>query len=328
VNACGESNRRDSRRDGNQFFMSESLIIMPLEKLPVAQIAPIAIHLRDEALASSALIGKVENAEQNNKCSAARKQIKGLLSLFESQRKKLKEPILEAGRYLDRIVATESEDLKREDGRLENLEKDFIRAELRRKSEEEELQRKELARIEAEKQAELLRIAREQAAREEEARRVAAEAERIASEEREAAEKLAREATNKKQREAAEAARIEAEKRAEAARIEAERIAELAAETARQQAQLAVERAETATYVESRPVEITRAKGQSVRKEWVIEQINDFQLMKARPDLVRKVEWDMVGLKQALAAGEKLPGVRAREDISIGTRAGKALIEV
>lgn len=283
----------------------QSLILMPVEKLPVATIAPIALQMRDEALSASALIGKVENAEQNNKCSAARRTIKGLLSLFESQRKKLKEPILEAGRQLDRIVATESEELKREDGRLENLEKDFIRAELRRQAEEQELQRRELARIEAEKQAELTRIAQEQA-----------EAERKAREAAEAAARLAAEATNKKQREAVELARLEAKKMVEAA-----------AEKARQQAQLANERAEAAAYVEAKPVEISKARGQSVRKEWIIEQINDFQLMKARPDLVRKIEWDTVALKQALAAGEKLPGVRAREDIAIGQRAGKAFIE-
>lgn len=322
---------------------NNQLVIGGFQFTPFA-IKPEVLTMRDEALAASALIGKVETAAQNEQSASARKKIKSLLSLFESGRAKLKEPILEAGRQLDRVVKTEREDLEREDGRLENLEKDFIRAELRRKSEEEELQRKELARIEAEKQAELQRIAREQAEAERKAReaaaevaRLAAENERKAREATEAAARMAAEATNRKQREAAEAARLAAEEAskkqreaAEAARIEAERIARESAEKARQQTQLATERAEAAAFIESKPVEISRARGQSVKKVWVIDQINDFQLMKARPDLVRKIEWDMVGLKQALADGIKLPGVTAHEDIGVGNRGGKspALIEV
>jgi len=284
-------------------------------------ILPQVLTLRDEALASSALIGKVENAAQNEKSAAARKQIKSILSLFETGRKKLKEPILEAGRQLDRVVDRERRDLQMEDGRLENLEKDFIRAEMRRRAEEEELQRKELERIEAEKQAELLRIAREQTARDQEAARIAAEAERVAREEREAAERLAREATNKKQREAAELARVEAEKRAAIAKVEADRLAAESQARAAAEVQAAAERAAQASQLESKPPEIMRARGQTVKKVWVIDQINDFQLMKARPDLVRKVEWDMTGLKQALEDSEgKVTGVTAHADINVGNR--------
>jgi len=293
-------------------------------------IQPEVIKLRDEALANSALIGKVETGLENERSAAARKQIKSLLSLFETGRKRLKQPIIEAGRQLDRVVDDAREDLLREDGRLENLEKDFIRAEMRRKAEEEELQRKELERIEQARQAELLRIAREQAEAERKAREAAEAAERVAREAAQAAERLASEAKNKKQREAAEAARLEAQKAAEAARIESERRNVEIAETARQQAQLAGEAADRAAMLESKPVQMNKAKGQDVRKVWVIDQINDFQLMKARPDLVRKIEWDLVGLKAALAEGIKLPGVVAHEDIGIGARGGKApaLIDV
>ena len=51
--------------------------------------------------------------------------------------------------------------------------------------------------------------------------------------------------------------------------------------------------------------------------------------MKARPDLVRKIEWDMVAIKQLLDQGVKLPGVTAEEDLRIGVR-GKmaATVEV
>jgi hypothetical protein len=287
-------------------------------------IKPEVLKMRDNALAVSALIGKVETAKHNELSAAARKQIKSILSLFETNRKRLKEPILEAGRQLDRVVEQERMELLKEDARLGVLEKEFMRAELRRKAEEEELQRKELARIEAEKQAELLRIAREQAEAERKAREAAEAEARKAREAAEAAARLAQEATNKKQREAAEKARLEAERMAEAAKVEAARVAAENAEKARQQAQLAQERADQAAMLESKPVDINRARGQFVKKVWIIDQINDFQLMKARPDLVRKIEWDLVGLKQALADGQKLPGVTAHEDIGVGNRGGIA----
>ena len=310
-----------------------AIILSERPTLAPVQINPVALQLRDAALSASALIGAVKNAEQNNACVTARKDIRNLLSLFESQRKKFKEPILEAGRQVDRAVESEIVELEKESGRLEMLEKDFIRAEMRRKQEEEELQRRELARIQAEKDAELKRIADEQREREEAARRIQEEDARKVREAAAAAAKLAAEATNKKQREAAEVARVESERLAEATRIEWDRMdAVLKAESERAAAatQRVEEAASNATYVESRPVEITRAKGQTVRKKWVIEQINDFQLMKARPDLVRKIEWDMIAINQALAEGVKLPGVTAREDISIGTRGGNrpAIIEV
>ena len=214
--------------------MSESnqLVTGSFQYTPFA-IRPEVLQARENALAASALIGKVETAQQNEASAAARRTIKGLLSLFETQRKKLKEPILECGRQLDRAVDAERQELKREDARLENLEKDFIRAELRRRAEEEELQRKELARIEAERQAEIDRIAREQAEAERKAREAAAEA-----------AGLANEATNKQQREAAEAARLEAQRQSDAA-----------AEQARLQAQLANEKASQAAYLESKPPE-------------------------------------------------------------------------
>lgn len=287
------------------------------------KIKPEVLQMRDNALAKSALIGKVENAKQNEASALARRDIKSLLSLFETGRKKLKEPILDAGRQLDREVETERQDLLKEDARLQQLEQEFMRAEMKRRAEEEEAQRRELARIEAEKQAELLRIAREQAEAERKAREVAEAEARKAREALEAANRLAAEAKNKAQRAEAEKARAEAAKAAEAARVEAARVEAENAERARQQAQLASERAEAAALVESKPVEISRTVGQTVKKVWIIDQINDFQLMKARPDLVRKIEWDIAGLKQALADGHKLPGVVAHEDISVGSRGGK-----
>ncbi len=303
---------------------NNQLVVGQIPAFEKFTIRPEILQMRDEALATSALIGKVETSKQNEASAAARKKIKSILSLFETGRKKHKEPVLEYGREIDRIVDAEREDLQREDGRLENLEKDFIRTELRRKANEEELQRKELARIEAEKQAELLRIAREQAEAERKARIAAEEANRKAQEAAAAAQRLLDEAKNKQQREAAERARAEAAKQAETARIETERQAAESAENARQQQQLANDRAAMASHIESKPIGIDRAKGQTVKKVWVIDQINDFQLMRSRPDLVRRIDWDITGIKAALAEGVTLPGVVAHEDIRVDQRGGKS----
>lgn len=151
--------------------------------------------------------------------------------------------------------------------------------------------------------AEQRRIREEQEAQERELRRIEAEKQaelkRIADEQA----RLAREA---------QAATDAAAKQA----AEAEQ-ARLAAEAAR-----VTELADHRAALESRPVEITKASGQVIRKQWVIQQINDLQLMRARPDLIRKVEWDMVAIKEILNSGQKLPGVCAVEDLRIGTRGG------
>jgi membrane protein involved in colicin uptake len=314
---AGETAKNTVTQENNK------LVLGGFQSEPIT-ISPAALAAKSDALAASALIGKVETGKENEASSRARQNIKSIARAFEKCRRELTDPALEYQRTVKRIVDKEIDELLREDGRLECLEKDFMRAELRRRAEEEELQRKELARIEAEKQAELLRIAREQAAREAEAARVAAEAERKAREEREAAERLARDATNKKQRAAAELARIEADKRAAEAKAEAGRLAAESQARAVAEAQAAAEHAAQASYIESKTPEISRAKGQTITKVWIIDQINDFQLMKSRPDLVRKVEWDLTGLKQALTDSEgKIAGVIAHQDINVGNRGGK-----
>jgi len=282
--------------------MSElSLVKADQAFVPKFNISAEATEQKEMALFKSALIGKVTNSAENNSAVDAMKALRSLSLAFERDRKKLKEPLLEAGRQLDRAVNVEREELDRELGRIELLVKDFTLLEQRRVREEQEAQQRELERIEREKQAELDRIAREQA-----------EAERKAREEREAADRAAREATNAKEREAAAKAHAEA--------AENERIAREKAESAKRQAQ---EEADRLARAEAKPIEVTRASGQSNRKTWNIKQINDFQLIKSRPDLVRKIEWDMVAIKEILNAGGKLPGVIAEEDLKVSVR-GKA----
>lgn len=110
-------------------------------------------------------------------------------------------------------------------------------------------------------------------------------------------------------------------------RIERERLEALRKTQTDQEAQAVMEHADQQARIAAKPVEITRARGQSNRKKWRITQINDFLLVKSRPDLVRRIEWDMAEIKRILDEGGKLPGVTAEEDmtISVRQRSGRAI---
>lgn len=300
-------------------------------------LTPEAIAEKDAALAGSALIGKVANREQNDLATEARKRLKSLSRGLDKRRKELTEPFVEIQRALIRSVEPHIQELDREDGRLENLMKDFKLAEDRRIREEQEAQQRELERIERERQAELDRIRREaevaEAARQAEIRKSQEEQarkEREAREAREAAERAAREATNKKQREeaarqaeAAEAARKEADKAAAEAAAKFTQNQELS-KAAQVQETAALERvnenADARAQVESKPVEITRSAGQVVKKKWKITQINDALLFRSHPYLAREVKWDRLQITELLNSGVKLPGVTAEEDFDINIR--------
>lgn len=279
-----------------------SLISSPAAVLPVFTLTAEATQLKDSALTSAALIGKVGNADENAAAVNAQKELKRIQNLFERERKRLKEPLLEAGRQLDRTVSAELVDIEKEAGRLQNLTSEFQLAEQRRIREEEELQRRELARIEAEKQAELRRI-------QEETER----AERQAREAREAAERAAREAKTKGEKAAAEIARLEAE----ALRKESEKQLALAAEkTAKVE-----EKAANAVYAESRPIQATREVGQVVKTDWEITVVNPYDLARFHPECV-KIEPILTAIKSRLNGGFEVKGVTAAKKTIASVRAG------
>lgn len=111
-------------------------------------------------------------------------------------------------------------------------------------------------------------------------------------------------------------------------RIEDQRQQDLVAATTQAEVQNIEERAEVQTHLASQPVETARAKGQVLRPEIVIDQINDLPLLKARPDLAREIKWDVVGIKNAIRNGERLPGVRFHEDMRVEVRGKKNLAAV
>lgn len=309
-----------------------SLIIASRRDLPTFEFNTSAKEAKAKALENSALIAKVTNADSKTIAVRAQQQLKGVINAIEKARKELKEPILEAGRKLDNLCATESLELEKEFGRVSQAVKEFDGAERRRVLEEERLQREELARIEREKQAELKRIADEQAAREAEARRVQEEIDRKAREAQEAAAKLAAEATNKKQREAAEKARQEALRQQALAEVERQKqetvLREQAAAAAAQTAAIE-EKAGDAAYCAAKPIEITKVAGQRQTTNWVINVENPYLLAKFHPDLV-EIKPRIADIKAALDDGREIKGIKAAKEHVSGVRvpAAQKAIEV
>lgn len=301
-------------------------------KLPLFACNPEALAEKEDALQVAALIGKVTDRDSKIIAVRAQQELKRVISVLEKARQEAKEPLLNAGRQLDTLIATEKLPLEKEFGRVSSVVKEFDDAERRRVLEEERLQREELAKIEAAKQAELKRIADEQAAREVEARRVLEEADRKVREAQATAARLAAEATTKKQRQDALRAAEEAERQkaiadAEKARQEAT-LREQAATTAAQAAAVE-EKAGDAAYAAARPIEATKVAGQRQSTNWIITVTNPYELAKFHPDMVN-ITPRLSEIKAALNEGREIRGIRAERETKSDVRlpSSHQLIEV
>jgi hypothetical protein len=303
-----------------------ALIKIEGQVLPPFQFNDAAKLAKSQALEQAALIGKVSDRDSKIIAVRAQQALKLVISSIEKDRKKFKEPLLNAGRQLDNLCAQESLLLEQEFGRVSAAVTEFDDAERRRVLEEERLQRLELERIEREKQAELKRIADEQAAREERTRHALEEAARKVREAQEAAAQLAREATNKKQREAAEKARVESERQKALAEAEKTRQeAVMREERAKSEAQSAAveEKAGDAAYCAAKPVEITKVFGQRQQSNWVITVEQPFVLAKYHPDLV-DIKPRLADIKAALNEGREIHGIKAVREHLSGVRLPQA----
>lgn len=310
-----------------------AMIVASRRDLPTFSFNGAGKEAKEKALQSAALIARVTDRDSKIVAVRAQQELKKVIIDIEKLRKTLKEPLLMAGRQLDNLCASESMELQKEFGRVSEVVAEFDNAERRRVLEEERLQREELARIEREKQAELKRIADELAAKEAEARRIQEEEARKLREQQEAAAKASRDAANEQERKAAAKLLAEAAERekglAEERKAQEAELAKQAAVAASQTADIE-EKAGDAAYVAARPIEITTVAGQRTTSDWEITKINEWALLKGRPDLVRKIEFDMRAIKDALKRGEKLPGVEAKEVFNAGVKlpAQRAAIEV
>lgn len=299
-----------------------SLIIASTRQLPAFEFNTNAKLAKTKALENAALIGRVTDRDSKIIAVRSQQELKGLINAFEKARVELKEPILQAGRKLDTLVASEKLALEQEFGRVSNLVKEFDDAERRRVLEEERLQREELERIERAKQAELARIAREQREREEAALRAQEESDRKVREAQEAAAALAAAAKTKSQREAAERARQEALKAQALREVERQKQeAELkkTADESAAKAALIEEKAGDEAYAAARPIEITKVAGQRQSTNWVITVEQPFVLAKFHPDLV-DIKPRLADIKSALNEGREIKGIRAEREHTSGVR--------
>jgi len=282
--------------------MNDQLMIPPPTLGIEVRFTDSAVTRKQDAIEACALIARVSNEEENALAVSAQRMACDLKREVEKARKAAKAPVLALGKRIDAACEQFLADLAREELRIATLVGDYQQEILER-------QRAEQRRI-AEEQAKIERLRQEEEAR---IRREQEEAARLAREKLEAELRAAKDA------QAAEAAR----KRA----AEAEEAAKQAAELARKQAEEeAAFRAQCITPSAAAPV---RAEGQRVVTDWEITGLNEWVLARARPDLVRRIEFDRLAIKEELKRGVKLPGVTAREVVNSTVRAGaKKEIEV
>lgn len=278
--------------------MSSEFIILDISKR-AATFTPLAVELRDRALESSALVGRVTGPEENARAVEAQKEIHATIGAIEKARKAAKEPILDLGRAVDAAAKQFAEDLEAERSRVSRLIGDFQELEAAKVRAAEAAARLAAEQAERERRAELRRIAQEEAAKR-------AELDRAAKAAAEAAAKANSE--NAK----AEAAKIQADIDRQRAIAEAKSIEDMA--RANQEADM---RAAAAQAAVAAP---TRAAGQVVKYEWEITVESPFALATNHPECVR-IEPRMSEIKSALDQGRKLAGVTARKVVVASVRA-------
>ena len=237
----------------------EALIQAPPQPVAKVQLTAEALAMREAALEAAALVGRVSNAEENEKAVEAQAELKRVSSGFEKARTTITKPLLDAQREIKAKVDAERKELEQELLRISRLIGDFQTLELQRQRAAEAARREEQTKLERERQEALAKA---------------------------------------KSHDEVDAVQNHYQERA-------------------------------AVEAPPPPAPPTRATGQIVRTDWEVTRINDFVLAKARPDLVRKIEFDMAALKDCLKRGEKLPGVEAKEVVKASVRTtSRPLIEV
>ena len=308
--------------------MSDTALITLDMKSLSAAVTPQAVALRDTALETSALVGKVDDAATNANAAAAQAEITKVIRMAETARKAAKAPVLELGKAIDTAMEEFVAELKGEQMRVSRLIGDFHQLEEAKRKAREEAARLEAERIERERRAEEMRILREQVAREakerqerEEAARKVAEAGRREQAEKEAAARAIQQAANAKERERLskeqaerDAANALARELAEREAIELRRQQELAAAKSHDELDAAQERAsQMQAAVQAAPLpEPVRASGQRIVKDWDVTVTDVWLLAKAHPTCV-KIEPLVGEIKTLLKAGVKIAGITARE---------------
>ena len=306
---------------------STALIVVSADLVPV--IAESATEAKDAALQAAALVGVITKREQKPSAVSAQMKVATILKAVEKERKRVKEPFLEACRAIDAAAAKFVKDLEGEQMRLAKAVGDFDAQELEEARQAERERQEELRRIAEQEAAERRRIEADahaaeearlaEARKQEEARQ--AELRRIAEEERAAKTKADR-ARLEKEKAAMEQRRKEQETEF-AAQRERERIAR-EAELQRQK-ELAAQAAEAVGPEK----QMAKVEGQRVTAKWKAEVTDIWLLAKMHPGFV-EIKPRMSEINQALAMGvREIKGCRVFEEVqSTVTTSGRKAIEV
>lgn len=288
--------------------MSDKALISLNNTSLTAVVTQSAVEIKEEALNSAALIGRVTDANENNLANDALSKLSDLRRQIEKARKEAKEPVLKFGRQIDSTAEAFISDVTKEEARVSKLIGDFFQLENAKRQASERLVRLEAERIERERLVELQRIAEQQARESAVLKAQEAEAARLAGEAKTNAQKV----------------------EAERLRLELERARELAASKSHDDLNAAQEKfcnkqAELAAAPVAAPI---RASGQTVKPTLEITVTDIWLLAKAHPTCV-SITPMMSEIKSLLSLGVAVKGVTVKEVFKATARTSQvAAIEV
>ena len=131
--------------------MSDPAIIVRDDPRLLVEFTAGAMVLKTAALESSALIGRVTNAVEQQNAVDAQTKLQGILTLAEKSRKACKAPVLDYGKRIDAAAEKFCDELKTEMSRISGLVGSFQQLELARARAAEQARNAELSRLEREK---------------------------------------------------------------------------------------------------------------------------------------------------------------------------------
>ncbi len=260
-----------------------------------------AEKLKQEALETAGLIGRVTNAAENERGVAAQTALNDLCKTVEKARKEVKEPVITFGRAIDEAAREFTDELRNELSRVSGLLGDFASLESARIRAADAARRLEEEKLETERKVEIQRTI--------DAQRI--EQEKLDQQAQEAAERLNAAKTAK------------AKEKAQADQIEIDRQKQLSLATSH--GALDAINEHHAKQMADLPsvVAPVRATGQVVKDDWKIEVIGDGWLLAVSHRSCVKIEPRLTEIKELLRLGTEVKGIVATPITVAGVRAGK-----
>ena len=259
---------------------------------------PGALELKESALASSFLVGRVTTPDEQDVAVAAQKELRQILKLCEDARTEAKAPVLEFGREIDAAAKKFKSALVEDDLRIGHLIADF-----------QALEAAKVRAAEAVRQWEIHKLDQERRDYEDRIRRLEAESKRTSDAALAAARLKESQATNENARKLAEEIRLEIER-------------QTALSIAKTHEELDAINDRHCEAVAALPVvTAAKAEGQSVRWDWDIV-VNDLWALARSHPLCVKLEPRMSEIRALLDQDLKVAGVYAKKVPKSSVRAG------